>query len=65
MLKSTRKNHTGFWPSVVQAASLPANASLIAMQAQGTDASRLLKTLGSAHGLRVLCLLSEREMSVG
>lgn len=45
--------------------SLAANANLSAMQSQAADASRLLKTLGSAHRLRVLCLLFEREMSVG
>ena len=45
--------------------SLPANADLAAMQVRATDASRLLKALGNAQRLRVLCLLLEREMSVG
>jgi len=45
--------------------SLPANANLSAMQSQVADASRLLKALGNAQRLRVLCLLVDREMSVG
>lgn len=45
--------------------SLPANVNLTAMQSQAADASRLLKTLGNAQRLRVLCLLVDREMSVG
>jgi DNA-binding transcriptional ArsR family regulator len=45
--------------------SLPVNADLSAMQSQAADASRLLKTLGNAQRLRVLCLLVDREMSVG
>lgn len=44
---------------------LPANVNLSAMQAQAADASRLLKTLGNAQRLRILCLLVDREMSVG
>lgn len=44
---------------------LPANANLSEMQSQAADASRLLKTLGNAQRLRVLCLLIDREMSVG
>ena len=44
---------------------LPANANLSAMQSQAVDASRLLKALGNAQRLRVLCLLVDREMSVG
>lgn len=44
---------------------LPANANLSEMQSQAADASRLLKTLGNAQRLRVLCLLVDREMSVG
>ncbi|MEO6800061.1 MAG: metalloregulator ArsR/SmtB family transcription factor [Rhodanobacter sp.] len=35
------------------------------MQSQAADASRLLKALGNAQRLRVLCLLVDREMSVG
>lgn len=35
------------------------------MQAQAADASNLLKALANAQRLRVLCLLVEREMSVG
>ncbi|WP_426690590.1 ArsR/SmtB family transcription factor [Rhodanobacter ginsengiterrae] len=44
---------------------LPANADLTAMRACAEDASRLLKTLGNPQRLRVLCLLADREMSVG
>ncbi|MEO8780277.1 MAG: metalloregulator ArsR/SmtB family transcription factor [Rhodanobacter sp.] len=44
---------------------LPVNANLSAMQSQAADASRLLKTLGNAQRLRVLCLLVDHEMSVG
>ena len=44
---------------------LPANADLIPMQARASDASRLLKALANTERLRVLCLLLEREMSVG
>ena len=44
---------------------LPANANLSAMQPRVADASRLLKALGNAQRLRVLCLLVDREMSVG
>lgn len=43
---------------------LPADANLTAMQAHASDAERLLKTLGNAQRLRVLCLLLEKEMSV-
>lgn len=45
--------------------SLPVKAGLSAMQSQAADASRLLKALGNAQRLRVLCLLVDREMSVG
>ena len=45
--------------------SLPVTANLSAMQSQAADASRLLKALGNAQRLRVLCLLVDREMSVG
>ena len=38
---------------------------LTAMQARAEDASRLLKALGNAQRLRVLCLLVNQEMSVG
>lgn len=44
---------------------MPNNADLGAMQARAEDASRLLKTLGNAQRLRVLCLLVDNEMSVG
>lgn len=44
---------------------LPATADLTAMQSRAEEASRLLKTLGNAQRLRVLCLLVNREMSVG
>ena len=45
--------------------SLPHNPDLTAMQARAEDASRLLKALGNAQRLRVLCLLVNQEMSVG
>lgn len=45
--------------------SLPHNPDLTAMQARAEDASRLLKVLGNAQRLRVLCLLVNQEMSVG
>lgn len=45
--------------------SLPASADLKAMQYRAEEASRLLKALGNAQRLRVLCLLVAREMSVG
>jgi DNA-binding transcriptional ArsR family regulator len=35
------------------------------MQSQAAEASRLLKALGNAQRLRVLCLLVDHEMSVG
>lgn len=35
------------------------------MQASAEEASRLLKTLGNAQRLRMLCLLASGEMSVG
>ncbi|MFA6229312.1 MAG: metalloregulator ArsR/SmtB family transcription factor [Rhodanobacter sp.] len=38
---------------------------LAAMQASSEDASRLLKALGNAQRLRILCLLVDHEMSVG
>ena len=65
MLKSTGKNHVGPSPSGDEAVPLPANVNLSAMQLQAADASRLLKVLGNAQRLRVLCLLVAREMSVG
>ena len=45
--------------------SPPLKLDLAAMQASSEDASRLLKALGNAQRLRILCLLVEREMSVG
>ena len=44
---------------------LATSANLDAMRACAEDASCLLKTLGNAQRLRVLCLLVDREMSVG
>lgn len=44
---------------------LPSDADLGAMRARADEASRLLKALGNAQRLRVLCLLVGREMSVG
>jgi len=45
--------------------SPPIKLDLAAMQARSEEASRLLKALGNAQRLRVLCLLVDREMSVG
>lgn len=45
--------------------NLPANADMNLMQSRSEDAARLLKTLGNAQRLRVLCLLLDAEMSVG
>lgn len=44
---------------------MPAHADLDLMQSRAEQASQLLKTLGNAQRLRVLCLLLEGEMSVG
>lgn len=44
---------------------MPANVDLNSMHARAEEASRLLKTLGNAQRLRVLCLLVTGEMSVG
>ncbi len=44
---------------------IPANVDLSSMHARAEEASRLLKTLGNAQRLRVLCLLVSGEMSVG
>lgn len=70
MLKSTSKSPVRNRPSGNEAVSQSinaklANANLSAMQAQAADASRLLKALGNAQRLRVLCLLVNHEMSVG
>lgn len=45
--------------------SPPIKLDLAAMQASSEDASRLLKALGNAQRLRILCLLVDHEMSVG
>ncbi|MGS1121566.1 ArsR/SmtB family transcription factor [Rhodanobacter sp. FW102-FHT14D06] len=45
--------------------NIPADADLDLMQSRAEDASQLLKTLGNAQRLRVLCLLLDGEMSVG
>lgn len=45
--------------------NLPGDADLSLMQARSEEASRLLKTLGNAQRLRMLCLLLDGEMSVG
>ena len=65
MLKSTGGIHVEPCRSGDEVVPLPANANLRAMQAQAADASNLLKALANAQRLRVLCLLVEREMSVG
>ena len=44
---------------------LPADADLGRMQARAEIAAQLLKTLGNAQRLRMLCLLLDAEMSVG
>lgn len=43
----------------------PATMDLSSMQSRAEEASRLLKTLGNAQRLRMLCLLVGGEMSVG
>jgi ArsR family transcriptional regulator, virulence genes transcriptional regulator len=43
----------------------PAGKDLTAMRERAEEASRLLKALGNAQRLRVLCLLVGQEMSVG
>jgi Predicted transcriptional regulators len=45
--------------------NMPADADLELMQSRAEEASQLLKTLGNAQRLRVLCLLLDGEMSVG
>lgn len=45
--------------------SPPIKLDVAAMQASSEDASRLLKALGNAQRLRILCLLVDHEMSVG
>lgn len=44
---------------------IPATMDLSSMQSRAEEASRLLKTLGNAQRLRMLCLLVAGEMSVG
>lgn len=43
----------------------PRKPNLAAMRERAEDASQLLKTLGNPQRLRILCLLSGRELSVG
>jgi len=45
--------------------NMPADADLDLMQSRAEEASQLLKTLGNAQRLRMLCLLLDGEMSVG
>jgi len=45
--------------------NMPADADLDLMQSRAEEASQLLETLGNAQRLRMLCLLSDGEMSVG
>jgi DNA-binding transcriptional ArsR family regulator len=45
--------------------ALPEAADMDLMQARAEEASRLLRTLGNAQRLRMLCLLLDGEMSVG
>lgn len=44
---------------------MPTSVDLTSMHARAEEASRLLKALGNAQRLRVLCLLVRGEMSVG
>ncbi|MEO5623411.1 MAG: metalloregulator ArsR/SmtB family transcription factor [Dokdonella sp.] len=44
---------------------MPTSADLSSMHTRAEEASTLLKTLGNAQRLRVLCLLVSGEMSVG
>ena len=44
---------------------MPASVDLNSMHMRAEEASRLLKTLGNAQRLRMLCLLVRGEMSVG
>ena len=44
---------------------MPASVDLTSMHARAEEAASLLKTLGNAQRLRVLCLLVRGEMSVG
>lgn len=44
---------------------IPTGADLGLMQVRAEAASQLLKTLGNAQRLRMLCLLLDGEMSVG
>ena len=45
--------------------NMPADADMDLMQSRAEEASQLLETLGNAQRLRMLCLLSDGEMSVG
>lgn len=45
--------------------NIPADADLDLMRSRAEEASQLLKTLGNAQRLRMLCLLLDGEMSVG
>ncbi|HEX7338720.1 MAG TPA: metalloregulator ArsR/SmtB family transcription factor [Rhodanobacteraceae bacterium] len=44
---------------------MPSATDMAAMQANADKAVQLLKALGNAQRLRVLCMLGEHEMSVG
>jgi DNA-binding transcriptional ArsR family regulator len=52
-------------PKKVHPMNMPADADLELMQSRAEEASQLLKTLGNAQRLRMLCLLLDGEMSVG
>lgn len=45
--------------------STPAASPALQMQARAEEAAELLKAMANPQRLRVLCLLIEREMSVG
>ncbi|MGA7298294.1 MAG: metalloregulator ArsR/SmtB family transcription factor [Rhodanobacteraceae bacterium] len=45
--------------------SVPALPDMTLIQERAEEASQLLKSLGNAHRLRILCLLVDGEMTVG
>ena len=59
-----KPRHPAGAESGVAVTSFPASANLESMRAHAEEASGLLKALGNAQRLRVLCLLVDRELSV-
>jgi DNA-binding transcriptional ArsR family regulator len=51
--------------TVNRRSAAPALPNMGRMQERAEEASELLKSLGNAHRLRILCLLVDREMTVG